>query len=51
MITRRFDVLVVRDIPRTQEDIIHYNFKEKLKQSDEGWYVTGLMWKQGKGNL
>ena len=45
------DVLGVQDIPKSHEDILHTNFKEQLKQSDEGWYETGLMWKQGKENF
>ena len=45
------DVLGVQDIPKTHEDMVHTNFKEQLKQSDDGWYETGLMWKQGKENL
>ena len=44
-------VLGVQDIPKSHEDIVHTNFKEQLKQSDEGWYKTGLMWKQGKESL
>ena len=45
------DVLGVQDIPKSHQDIVHTNFKEQLKQSDKGWYETGLMWKQGKENL
>ena len=45
------DVLGVQDIPKTHEDMVHINFKEQLKQSEAGWYETGLMWKQGKENL
>ena len=45
------EVLGVQEIPKTHENIVHTNFKEQLKQSDEGWYETGLMWKQGKENL
>ena len=43
--------LGVQDIPKIHEDIVHTNFKEQLKLSDEGWYETRLMWKQGKENL
>ena len=43
--------LGVQDIPKIDEDIVHTNFKEQLKLSDEGWYETRLMWKQGKENL
>ena len=45
------DVLGVQDISKTHEDTVHTNFKERLKQSDKGWYETGLMWKQSKENL
>ena len=45
------DVLGVQDIPKTHQDMVHTNFKEQLKQSDEGWYETGFMWKQDKENL
>ena len=45
------DVLGIQDIPKTHEDMVHTNFKKQLKQSDEGWCETGLMWKQGKENL
>ena len=44
-------VLGVQDIPKTHEDVVHANFKEQLKQSDEEWYEIGPMWKQGKENL
>ena len=37
------DVLGVQDIPKTHEDMFHSNIKEQLKQSEEGWYETGLM--------
>ena len=45
------DVLRVEDIPKTLEEMVHTNFKEKFKQSDERWYKTGLLWMQGKKNL
>ena len=31
--------------------MVHTNYKEQLKQSDEGWYETGLMWEQRRENL
>ena len=31
------DVLGVQDIPKTHEETVHTNFKEQLKQNDEGW--------------
>ena len=31
--------------------MVHTIFKKQLKESDEGWYKTELMWKQGKENL
>ena len=31
--------------------MVYTNFKEQLRQSDKGWYETGLMWTQGKENL
>lgn len=31
--------------------MIHTNFKKQFKQSGKGWYKTGLMCKQDKGNL
>ena len=45
------DVLGVQDIPKAHEETVHTNFKEQLKQSDEGWYKTGLTWKQSKENI
>ena len=45
------DVLGVQDIPKTHEETVHTNFKEQLKQNDEGWYKTGLMWKQSRENI
>ena len=45
------DVLGVQDIPKTHEETVHTNFKEQLKQNDEGWYNAGLMWKQSKENI
>ena len=38
-------VLVFQDISKTHEDMTRTNFKKRLKQSDEGSYETGLMWK------
>ena len=32
------DVVGVQDIPKTHEGIVHTNFTDQLKQSDEGWY-------------
>ena len=45
------DVLGVQNIIKTNEDTVHTNFKAQLKQSDERWHETRLMWKQGKKNL
>ena len=45
------DVLGVQVISKTHEETVHTNFKEQLKQNDEGWYKTGLMWKQSKDNI
>ena len=45
------DVLRVQDVPKTHEVMVHTIFKKQLKESDEGWYKTELMWKQGKENL
>ena len=45
------DLLGIQDIPKTHEYMVHTNFKEQLKQIEEGWYETGLMWKQVWENL
>ena len=45
------DLLGIQDIPKTHEHMVHTNFKEQLKQIEEGWYETGLMWKQVWENL
>ena len=29
------------------DDYVYEKFKEHLKRYEEGWYETGLVWKQG----
>ena len=40
----RLDVLVVTDSV-SDEGIVHQEFKEKLRKDKNGWYETGLIWK------
>ena len=45
------DVLGVQDVQESDEDIVHNNFKQQLRQSTEGWYKIKLLWKNNKENL
>ena len=40
----RLDVLVVTDSV-SDEGIVYQEFKEKLRKDKNGWYETGLIWK------
>ena len=39
------DVLGLQDRPEGDQQCVYEEFKEQLRQSDEGWYETGLLWK------
>jgi hypothetical protein len=41
------DILGLRDRPEGDQQLVYEDFKEQLSQSEEGWYETGLLWKQG----
>ena len=45
------DVLGVQDVQESDEDIVHNNFKQQLRQRMEGWYKIKLLWKNNKENL
>ena len=40
MIMRNSVILIEHD------DYVYEKFKKKLKRHDEGWYETGLVWKE-----
>ena len=44
------DVLGLQGSPN-EEQSIYEDFKEQLRQSKEGWYETGLLWKPGMEDL
>ena len=44
------DVLGLQESPN-EEQSIYEDFKEQLRQSKEGWYETGLLWKPGMEDL
>ena len=39
------DVLGLEDSPEDNQKIVHSEFKEQLPRSPEGWYETGLPWR------
>ena len=45
------DVLGLEDRAQGDQQSVYDEFKEQLSRSDEGWYETGLIWKQGHGPL
>ena len=45
------DVLGLQDRPDGDQQSVYDDFKEQLRRSDEGWYETGLLWKQGHAPL
>ena len=45
------DVLGLEDQAQDDQQLVYDEFKEQLSRSDEGWYETGLIWKQGHGPL
>ena len=42
---RRLDVLGLEDSTPGDQAVVHMEFKEQLRRSEEGWYETGLPWK------
>ena len=44
------DVLDIQE-PVDGEQSVYENFKEQLRQSEDGWYETGLFWKPEAGEL
>ena len=36
---------------RSEQNLVHQEFKDQLKRSPEGWYQTGLIWKAGIPDL
>ena len=45
------DVLGLEDRPDGDQQSVYNEFKEQLTRSDEGWYETGLIWKQSHDHL
>ncbi|XP_028405750.1 uncharacterized protein LOC114528320 [Dendronephthya gigantea] len=45
------DVLGLEDRAQGDQQLVYDDFKEQLRRSEEGWYETGLIWKQGHGPL
>ena len=41
------DVLGLEDTADRNQQSVYEEFKEQLRQSAEGWYETGLLWKHG----
>ena len=41
------DMFGLQDRPEGDQQCVYEEFKEQLRQSDEGWYETGLLWKHG----
>ena len=41
----RLDVLGLEDSSEHDQKIVHSEFKEQLQRSPEGWYETGLPWR------
>ena len=44
------DVLGIKE-PKTEGDLIHQEFKEQLKQREDGRYETGFIWRSNKESL
>ena len=42
-----WDVLGIEDSPAEYQSTVYEDIKEQLTRSDEGWYETGLLWKEG----
>ena len=45
------DVLGLEDRAQGDQQSAYDEFKEQLSRGDEGWYETGLIWKQDHGPL
>ena len=45
----QYDVLGVQD--PTGEESVYHEFKDQLRQSKDGWYETGFIWKPGHPDL
>ena len=45
------DVLGLQDSLGQSQELVYQDFQEQLRQGDEGWYETGLLWKPGHDPL
>ena len=45
------DILGLGDRSEDDQGIVFDEFVEQLQRTKEGWYQTGLLWKQGRGPL
>ena len=41
------DVLGLKESDYKHDDDVYEKFKKQLKRNKEGWYETGLVWKEG----
>ena len=41
------DVLILKESHYKHDDHVYEKFKKQLKTDKEGWYETGLVWKEG----